>query len=163
MYNLLNKKSKKKNNIKGITIVALSVTIIILLILAGVAINLTVGDDGIFTRAQKAAERYKAEEIIEKMQIVKGNTAIDNNGKFNIDDYFDDLVEEGIIGSKDEIVDNGDGSYTVVDDGYVIDIIEKDEGKDVDIIYVGKGEKVGPRIKEIHVRNKDTSSIEIWC
>ena len=67
-----------------------------------------------------------------------------------------------MVGDREDIVDNEDGSHTITtDEGYVIDIIEKDEGKDVDIIYVGKGEKVGPRIKEIHVRNKDTSSIEI--
>ena len=46
---------------KGITLVALVVTIIILLILAGVAINLTVGDNGIFTRVIEATDRYKAE------------------------------------------------------------------------------------------------------
>ena len=90
---------------KGITLVALVVTIILLLILAGAAINLTVGDEGIFTRAIEATDRYKAEEIIEKMQIIKSNTIIDNKGKFNIDDFFDNLVEEGIVGDKEEIID----------------------------------------------------------
>ena len=118
---------------KGITLVALVVTIIILLILAGVAINLTVGDNGIFTRVMEATDRYKAEEIIEEMQIIKANTAIDNKGKFNIDDFFDNLVEEGIVGDREEIIDNGDGSHTITtDEGYVIDIIEKDDGKDVE-------------------------------
>ena len=96
------------------------------------------------------------------MQIIKANTIIDNKGKFNIDDFFNNLVEEGIVGGKEEIIDNGDGSYTITtEEGYVIDITEKDEGKDIEIEYVGKGEKVGPRIKEIHVRNKTTSTIEI--
>ena len=87
-----------KNKEKGITLVALAVTIILLLILAGAAINLTIGDEGIFTRAIEAQDRYKAEEIIEKMQIIKANTIIDNKGKFNIDDFFNNLVEEGIVG-----------------------------------------------------------------
>lgn len=43
---------------KGITLVALVVTIIVLLILAGVAISLTIGQNGIFTRAQNATERW---------------------------------------------------------------------------------------------------------
>ena len=147
---------------KGITLVALVVTIIILLILAGVAINLTIGDDGIFTRTIDAQDRYKAEEIIEKIELIKANTIIDNKGKFDIDDFFNNLVEEGIVGDREEIIDNGDGSHTITtDEGYVIDIIEKDDGKDVEIEYVGKGEKVGPRIKEIHVRNKTTNAIEI--
>lgn len=40
----------------GITLVALVVTIIVLLILAGVAISLTIGNNGIFTRAQNATK-----------------------------------------------------------------------------------------------------------
>ena len=41
---------------RGITLVALVVTIIVLLILAGVAISLTIGQNGLFKRAQNAAE-----------------------------------------------------------------------------------------------------------
>ena len=92
------KKVNIKNKEKGITLTTLAITIIILLILVGTAINLTIGDDGIFTRAIEAQDRYKAEEIIEKMQIIKANTIIDNKGKFNIDDFFNNLVEEGIVG-----------------------------------------------------------------
>ena len=45
-------------NERGITLVALVVTIIVLLILAGVAISLTISDDGIFGREQNANEKY---------------------------------------------------------------------------------------------------------
>ena len=48
----------KKN--KGITLVALVVTIVVLLILAGVSINLVLGDNGIITKA-KEAQRKSAE------------------------------------------------------------------------------------------------------
>ena len=41
---------------KGITLIALVVTIIVLIILAGVSINILVGDNGIITQAQKAKE-----------------------------------------------------------------------------------------------------------
>ena len=50
---------KVNNNIRGITMVALVVTIIVLLILAGVAISLTVGNNGIFTRAKSAANEWE--------------------------------------------------------------------------------------------------------
>ena len=132
MYKLKEKIIKK--DAEGITLVALVVTIIILLILAGTAINLTLGEDGIFRKALESADRYKAEEIIEKIEMIKANTVIDNKGEFNIDDFLDNLVEEGIVGSREEITDNGNGTYTIVtDEGYVIDIIEKEEGKDIDI------------------------------
>ena len=42
---------KIRIDIKGITLVALVVTIIVLLILAGVAISFTIGDNGIFRKA----------------------------------------------------------------------------------------------------------------
>lgn len=42
-----------KNN-KGITLVSLIITIIILIILAGITINITVGQDGIITKAKEA-------------------------------------------------------------------------------------------------------------
>ena len=45
-------------NERGITLVALVVTIIVLLILAGVAISLTLSDYGIFGRAQNATQKY---------------------------------------------------------------------------------------------------------
>lgn len=43
---------------KGITLVALVITIIVLLILAGVTITLTLGEKGIFKTAEKAGENY---------------------------------------------------------------------------------------------------------
>ena len=43
---------------KGITLVALVITIIILLILAGITLNLTLGQNGIITRAQEAGRNY---------------------------------------------------------------------------------------------------------
>ena len=41
---------------KGITLVALVVTIIVLIILAGISISLLLGDNGIISKAQKAGE-----------------------------------------------------------------------------------------------------------
>lgn len=45
-------------NQKGITLIALVITIIVLLILAGVAISLTIGNNGLFNRAQNAADTW---------------------------------------------------------------------------------------------------------
>lgn len=46
---------------KGITLVALVITIIILLILAGVTISLTLGENGIFDLTKRAAGNYANE------------------------------------------------------------------------------------------------------
>lgn len=47
---------------KGITLIALVVTIIVLLILAGVAISLTIGQNGIFGKAQDAVNTWRNAE-----------------------------------------------------------------------------------------------------
>ena len=53
---------KLKKQVKGITLIALVVTIIVLLILAGIALNLTIGENGLFTRAQNAANTWQMAE-----------------------------------------------------------------------------------------------------
>ena len=50
---------KGKVEQKGITLVALVVTIVIMLILAGVTLNLALGENGLFKMAKSAAESYK--------------------------------------------------------------------------------------------------------
>ena len=56
---LENKKKVQKLKEKGITLIALVVTIIILLILAGVTLNMALSGDGLFSKARNAAEKYK--------------------------------------------------------------------------------------------------------
>ena len=65
---------------KGITLVALVVTIIVLLILAGVAISLTIGQNGIFTRAQNATKKW--DEAVDK----------EDQEMSNFQDTYDEVV-----------------------------------------------------------------------
>ena len=59
---------------RGITLVALIITIIVLLILAGVTIGQAATGTGLFTRAKNAANAYKNESNNEANQI---NSLID--------------------------------------------------------------------------------------
>jgi len=59
--------NKTKN--RGITLIALVVTIIILLILAGISIMMLTGDNGILTRAGEAKESTEVEQIIEEARL----------------------------------------------------------------------------------------------
>ena len=56
-----------KKKTKGITLIALVVTIIVLLILAGVAINLSIGQNGIFSRAKDATSTWRNAEANEQL------------------------------------------------------------------------------------------------
>ncbi len=57
--------------------IALVVTIIVLLILAAVAINLTIGENGIFTRAQDAVKDYKRSEAVEDLEFYLASEKLD--------------------------------------------------------------------------------------
>ena len=64
-------------NQKGVTLIALVVTIVVLLILAGVAIAMLRGDNGILTEATKASDSTKKAEAEEAINnaINEGTTA----------------------------------------------------------------------------------------
>ena len=58
-----------KNNQKGITLVALVITIIVLLILAGVTIASLSGDNGILNRGKESKESNEREQVKELIQM----------------------------------------------------------------------------------------------
>lgn len=75
-------KNKRTKHSKGITLVALVITIIVLIILAGVSINLVLGEDGIFKRAIGARETYtiasEREYLEQNILLVQLEKATDN-------------------------------------------------------------------------------------
>ena len=76
-------KQRKQGNLniknsRGITLVALVVTIIIMLILAGVALRLALGENGLFKMSEKAVEKYKEEAGKEENALQKGSEEIGN-------------------------------------------------------------------------------------
>ena len=69
---------KIKKGVKGITLIALVVTIIVLIVLTGVAVNLTIGSNGIFMRAQNAVDIYKIAESEEQDESNKAVNFLDD-------------------------------------------------------------------------------------
>ena len=62
-------KRMTKKDAKGITLIALVITIVVLIILAGVVIMLSLGNNGIFNRAKQAKEEYKLAQAREELEI----------------------------------------------------------------------------------------------
>ena len=96
------------NKEKGVTLIALVVTIVILIILAAVSINMVLGDQGIFKKAQTAANSmYEAEvntqasfnSITEEMEKVLGNEEIKPEG-MTVVEMFKKAKEEGCDGTN---------------------------------------------------------------
>lgn len=78
---------------QGITMITLAVTIIVLIILAGVSMNAIVGDRGIITMAQKAKENTELAKIEEEKQLNNLYMELQDNGA-SIEDGFDaDAIE----------------------------------------------------------------------
>ena len=102
-----------KNN-KGITLVALVVTIVVLLILAGVSINLVLGNNGIIAKA-KEAETKSAEASENDL---KGMNALGEKPKVDLTKYkIGDFVnyEYDVVSSGYETpsTENGFGNQTI--------------------------------------------------
>lgn len=77
---------------KGITLIALVITIIILLILAGVSIAMLTGNNGILTQAKNAKKNFEDTSEKEQVQLaVQGSW--NANGKIDINKLNKNLKE----------------------------------------------------------------------
>jgi type II secretory pathway pseudopilin PulG len=72
---------KKLKNMKGITLIALVITIVVLLILAGVTIAMLTGDNGILTKAQSAKANHTVSQAKEQIELAVTAAKMENNGQ----------------------------------------------------------------------------------
>ena len=100
--------NKTLKNVKGITLVALVITIIILLILAGVSIAMLAGEDGLLRKAIEAKEQAKIKEYAEKIELIKTELKIKNEGyqEPTIDDLKTEFDKRNWVDSTEEKMDN---------------------------------------------------------
>lgn len=147
----------KKN--RGITLIALVITIVITVILAGVAINLTVGENGVITKAQRAKEQQKIAEIQEKLELEKANVVLNGNNRITLENYLEQLKKVGIIDDEDIQPGENDSIKLVTVDNYVFSFIE--ENGNVTVKYEGKTGNILPTIKEIQIVKTTTNSIAV--
>lgn len=91
----------KSLNNRGITLIALVITIIVLLILAGVSIATLTGENGILTRASEADIETRAATVEEKKNLWKTEKQTDNytgeNTAQTLEELLDDLEGEDLI------------------------------------------------------------------
>ena len=94
--------SYRKRN-KGITLIALVITIIVLLILAGVSINLVAGSNGIMNRATKAVDVTNMAKIKEDIELKIAEMQMDyysdsslRNQYANVNEYIKAELEKGV-------------------------------------------------------------------
>ncbi len=136
---------KKQQKEKGITLIALVVTIIVLLILAGITITTVLGEDGIIAKAQLAAFATEMQEIKQNvdMKKVQDLTSVLVDGvstelfsiEFNLasEEYEveDTLKKEILYVRKGMLEDKSPNDYDVEEFDSLLD-----EAGNVDGIYV---------------------------
>ncbi len=93
-------------NEKGITLVALVVTIIVLLILAGVSITMVAGDNGIATKAQKAKKETEEKTFLEEVKVYLTEYIVERNT--TDDDVYPEDVVDGLLYIGDAEDENGE-------------------------------------------------------
>ena len=112
---------------KGVTLVALVITIIVLLILAGVSIAMLTGDNGILTKASDSKkESLKAEAKEQVSMAVNTNMAnklditpnTDYGTEVNAADLNKTLAKQGCTATAVETTDETSGDITKIDVTY---------------------------------------------
>ena len=146
-------KEKEKNS-QGITLIALVITIIVLLILAGITIATLTGDNGILSKATTAKESTKKEEgreiiklAIEEMRIEK----LEKGEKLTLE-YIADNIHEKLEIPKEDVTKNGEpiesidviyGDYSYnIDQNYQIEVFPKGNRPKVEIIILDQEQNV---------------------
>ena len=120
---------------KAITLIALVVTIVILLILAGVTITMTLGQNGLFTRARAGAAAYNESEVRDDLSMLITQYTWDKASEKTDKSLGDYLKDNGATSVKA----NADGTTLEVEyKGYVF-TVNKDSGEITSV------SKAGPR------------------
>ena len=111
----------KLKNKKGITLIALVVTVVVLIILAGVSINAVIGDDGIIKKAQNSANLTKEAEVKEAINRTILEFYLTDDYE-TLEDFLKAKVTEGKI---DSVTKNADGTLTVKKGEYSVTVENK--------------------------------------
>lgn len=137
---------KRENT--GITLVALVVTIIILLILAGITIVQLV-NNGIFTKANQAQEKYEQEEILEYLEIARF-TIIEESGKTDLEKYCEYVQIDGSIGKyKVTNISYGEEEtrYIMIDEKYLYKVQQEENDIIINIISPTSSDYIEEKLK----------------
>lgn len=150
----MNKKVKRKvSSNSAITLIALIITIIVLLILAGVTIHMVVGDSGLFGKANEAKFKTMMSSYREEVNLytswkVTETMNTDTSG-INAGDPLKSAIEQSIV----EDIKAEDVNIAITD--IIKDI--KNESKDYVVVY--KGEIYYVSSKEVKNNEKQIK----WC
>lgn len=165
-------KNEEKRWDKGITLIALVVTIVIIIILAAVAINLSIGENGIFNKSKYAKDETLKQVATERINLKITNIQIDTYTEeermptlqevadiFCEDNEIEYVTIESKVASLEKITVNNSGSiYTKLKDySYEFEINSSLQLASIDGIKIGeKNDNEGTISKEEYEQLKSS-------
>ena len=104
----------KRKETKGITLIALVITIIVLLILAGVSIATLTGDNGLLSKTQEAKEENEKASDRDLIGMAVSEAQMGENGYQELDaNNLQEAIDNQFNGRNVVVSDNGDETFTV--------------------------------------------------
>ena len=126
----------KKKNARGITLIALVITIIVLLILAGVTINALSGENGILKRATQAKSKTGRSNALEQINLAIITARTEGLGQVDKKVLRDEITKAGMTVKTD----GDDLPWEVVSDKYIFRINEDYTVEEISGIGLSKKE-----------------------
>ena len=123
-----------KNDEKAITLIALVITIIVLIILAGISISLVLGNNGIITKAKDAKTNTERKSVIELAQTDILGQIAENNGNYISKEQLATILNKQFKTIDANSIPN---EISITDD---IELTTKDEKYKINLseVYIGK-------------------------
>ena len=126
----------KKKNARGITLIALVITIIVLLILAGVTINALSGENGILKRATQAKSKTGRSNALEQINLAIITARTEGLGQVDKKVLRDEITKAGMTVKTD----GDDLPWEVVSNKYIFRINEDYTVEEISGIGLSKKE-----------------------
>lgn len=139
---------------KGITLVALVVTIVIMLILAGVTLNIALGKNGLLKMSIQSVDKYKEASEEEQRQIAMLFASMNQENYY----YYDKNSDKAIIPAG--FAPTGIEGEDVIEDGLVITDSEGNEFVWVPVETIGKMVYCYEHPKSTVTYNKEKDKLE---
>ena len=153
-------KTVKEKNKRGITLISLIVTIIVLLLLTGIPIVMMVGEDGIIQKSHEAKHSVEQAEEQKDLDLKLSEYVLEKETTdVEINDFVDRLEDEGKV--KDH-TQNDDGSYDIeTDGGYSAEVRpDPDNPGDTIVEVEGKTNELKPKITALYL-SSTTNSVTV--
>ena len=126
----------KTKEVRGITIISLVVTIVVLLILAGVSVSLVIGNNNLFDKAKSTQKVQTIAGIKEALELEKADIQVEGK-TVNLENYLEQIStgkKNYDLSSTEKLDDKN--AYIIVNDQYKFLLKDKENG-DVEITYEG--------------------------